>query len=74
MADGIYILRNNSYACEIDSQVYTVLNKPSLQKLPLLLMHHQKILVHHGQVRRMIQSAGETGLCITNHFGFGLVP
>lgn len=70
----IYIYINNSYVCEIDNQLYTVLNKPSFQKLPFFLTHHQKTLVNHGQVRRMIQRAVETGLHITNSFEFGLVP
>lgn len=74
MEDGIYILRNNSYDCEIDSQLYRVLNKPSLQKLPFFLTHYKKTLVNHGQVTKTIQTAVETGLCITNSFGFGLVP
>ena len=66
-----YTLRNNSYVCEIDSQLYTVLNKHSLQKQPFFLM---KTSVNCEWISSMIQGAVETGPHTTNFLGFGPVP
>jgi len=69
-----YTLRNNSYICEIDSQLYTVLNKHSSQKQLFFLMHLRKTSVNCEWISSMIQGAVEAGPHISSFHGFGPVP
>lgn len=68
----VYRLRNNSHVCEIDSQLYTVLNKHSLQEQPFFLMHLRKTSVNCDWISSMMQGAVETRPHITNFLGFVL--
>lgn len=63
--------RNNTSACEIDTQLYTDCFCKECLFRTFFLMHLQKISVNCEWISSMAQRGVETGSCMTDFLGFG---